>query len=103
LLLLLLLLLLQNNWKQEVGMAIDDMRNRFDIARQQLIEEAVAVSRGGGVTSNMMGVTSGAGSNGMCNPYVSIRLVPDVDGARFHQRGLKKVKTVVKQRTLFPL
>ena len=45
----------------------------------------------------------GIGSNGMCNPYVSIRLVPDVDGSRFHLRGLKKVKTSVKHRTLFPL
>jgi len=51
------------------------------------------------VTSSVMGV----GSNGMCNPYVSIRLVPDIDGNRFQNRGLRKVKTSVKHRTLFPL
>ena len=89
---------MQNSWKS-VGLALDDIRTRFDNARQQLIEEAVAVSRSGGMTSTVIGI----GSNGMCNPYVSIRLVPDVDGSRFHLRGLKKVKTNVKHRTLFPL
>ena len=88
----------QNSWKS-VGLALDDIRTRFDNARQQLIEEAVAVSRSGGMTSTVIGI----GSNGMCNPYVSIRLVPDIDGTRFHLRGLKKVKTSVKHRTLFPL
>ena len=89
---------LQSSWKN-VSLALEDIRSRFDSARQQLIEEAVAVSRSGGVTSSVMGV----GSNGMCNPYVSIRLVPDIDGNRFQNRGLRKVKTSVKHRTLFPL
>ena len=34
-----------------MGLALDDIRSRFDSARQQLIEEAVAVSRSGGMTS----------------------------------------------------
>ena len=42
--------LFQNSWKS-VGLALDDIRSRFDSARQQLIEEAVAVSRSGGMTS----------------------------------------------------
>ena len=67
----------------------------------QLIEEAVAVTRGSTLNANLSRI--GAGSNGMCNPYVSIRCVPDVDGTNFRQRGLKKVKTNVKHRTLFPL
>ena len=44
------MLLFQNSWKS-VGLALDDIRSRFDSARQQLIEEAVAVSRSGGMTS----------------------------------------------------
>ena len=48
--LLCILLLFQNSWKS-VGLALDDIRSRFDNARQQLIEEAVAVSRSGGMTS----------------------------------------------------
>ena len=84
-----------------MGLTLGDIRSRFDNARQQLIEEAVAVSRSGSKTASV--ISGGNGSNGMCNPYVSIRLVPDVDGSRFHQRGLKKVKTSVKHRTLFPL
>ena len=31
------------------------------------------------------------------------RLVPDPDGKRFRDRGLRKVKTKTQQRTLFPL
>ena len=42
--------LFQNSWKS-VGLALGDIRSRFDSARQQLIEEAVAVSRSGGMTS----------------------------------------------------
>ena len=34
-----------------MGLALDDIRSRFDSARQQLIEDAVAVSRSGGMTS----------------------------------------------------
>ena len=32
-----------------MGLALDDIRTRFDNARQQLIEEAVAVSQNGGL------------------------------------------------------
>ena len=59
------------------------------------------MTRGSTLNANLSRI--GAGSNGMCNPYVSIRCVPDVDGTNFRQRGLKKVKTNVKHRTLFPL
>ena len=84
-----------------MGQTLEEIRTRFDSARQQLIEEAVAVTRGSTLNANLSRI--GAGSNGMCNPYVSIRCVPDVDGTNFRQRGLKKVKTNVKHRTLFPL
>ena len=86
--------------KVEVYSKICEMKILFFLFFQ-LIEEAVAVTRGSTLNANLSRI--GAGSNGMCNPYVSIRCVPDVDGTNFRQRGLKKVKTNVKHRTLFPL
>ena len=70
------------------------LRERFDEVRSTLLEETALIQRNHSTNGNY---------SQMCNPYVSIRLVPDVDGKRFRNNGVPKVKTKIQERTLFPL
>lgn len=69
-------------------------RERLDEMRINFLHEAALIQRTRAVHGN---------SSQTCNPYVSIRLVPDLDHGRFHNNGLPKVKSKVQERTLFPL
>ena len=70
------------------------IRDRFDEMRSTLLEETALMQRNHSSNGNR---------SQSCNPYVSIRLVPDIDGTRFRLNGVPKVKTKIQERTLFPL
>ena len=70
------------------------LRERFDEMRSTLLEETALIQRNHSTNGNR---------SQTCNPYVSIRLVPDLDGTRFRLNGVPKVKTKIQERTLFPL
>ena len=70
------------------------LRERFDEVRSTILQETALIQRNHSNHGN---------ASQTCNPYVSIRLVPDIDGTRFRQNGVPKVKTKIEERTLFPL
>ena len=70
------------------------IRDRFDEMRSTLLEETALMQRNHSTNGNR---------SQSCNPYVSVRLVPDIDGTRFRLNGAPKVKTKIQESTLFPL
>ena len=69
-----------------------DWKSRLDDWRLNWFHEAVVAQR----------VHDRNGTH-TCNPYVSVRLVPDVRGTQFQSNRIAKVKTRAVERTLFPL
>lgn len=70
------------------------IRNRFDDIRSTFLEETALIQRNHSSNGNR---------SQTCNPYVSIRLVPDIGGTEFRLNGVPKVKTKIQEGTLFPL
>ena len=70
------------------------IRDRLDEMRSTLLEETALIQRNHSNNGNR---------SQSCNPYVSVRLVPDIDGTRFRLNGAPKVKTKIQEGTLFPL
>ena len=70
------------------------IRDRFDEMKSTLLEETAYMQRNHSSSGN---------SSQTCNPYLSMRLVPDIDGMRFRLNGVPKLRTKVQERTLFPL
>merc|ERR1712141_554215 len=66
----------------------------FDEMKSTLLEETAYMQRNHSSSGN---------SSQTCNPYISMRLVPDIDGTRFRLNGVPKLRTKVQERTLFPL
>jgi hypothetical protein len=65
----------------------DFLQSKLDSVRLTVQETHVVMNRNFGAT-------------GHCNPYVTVRLVP---AAKFASLGVKKVRTKIQPRTLFPL
>ena len=69
-----------------------DFRDKLDDMRMHIIHEAMVAQR----THERNGIHT-------CNPYISVRLVPDVQGTKYQRNKIVKVKTKTSDRTLFPL
>ena len=68
------------------------LKSKLDSVRLSVQEAHVTMHR-----------SFGAGSQGRCNPYVSVGVVPQLQQQQQQQQQPVKFRTATQQRTLFPL